>query len=205
MERVLVFLERNFTYAMLSGIVLGVLFRHALFPYRFLLPFCIGFSLFAAGVKIDFADVVLHLRRVKRTVAVLALLLVGLPLLISALASPLGKPYEAAALVLFALPAGLTFGTCTAFVGSCSASGQTVTALLGTMAPTAGAIVTITATAPTVTSPTFLTNTEGFLSFSLQGGKYYDIAFNAGGSFYTVSTTNGTLNPTFYFTARASG
>ncbi|MBX6370304.1 MAG: hypothetical protein IRZ04_20220 [Rhodospirillales bacterium] len=51
------------------------------------------------------------------------------------------------------------------------------------------------------TGSVFLTNTEGFLTLSLEAGYYYDIAFNTGGSFYTVSTTSGSLSPTFYFTA----
>lgn len=52
----------------------------------------------------------------------------------------------------------------------------------------------------------FLTSTEGYESFSLPGGAFYDITLDTGGSFYTVSTSTASdLNPSFYFTARASG
>ena len=51
-------------------------------------------------------------------------------------------------------------------------------------------------------SKTYLTNTEGNLSFSLPSGHYYDIAIFTGGSFYTISTTAGELSPSFYFTAQ---
>jgi len=56
--------------------------------------------------------------------------------------------------------------------------------------------------------PTYLTNTAGFLSFNLPapgatgGHKYYDLAMDAGGSYYTTATTSGDLSPSFYFTAQ---
>lgn len=53
-------------------------------------------------------------------------------------------------------------------------------------------------------SETYLTNTEGNLSFSLPSGHFYDITLNKGGSFYTISTTAGELSPSFYFTAQAT-
>lgn len=53
-------------------------------------------------------------------------------------------------------------------------------------------------------SGTYITNTSGFLSFSLPAGKYYDITMDTGGSFYTVSTTAGSLSPSYYFTAQSS-
>ncbi len=135
MARLLRLLGRNFTYATILGIGLGVFFRHELFPYRFLLPLCIGFSLFAAGLKIDLADVLLHLRRVKRTVGMLAFLLLGLPLILSFLASPLGSSYEAAALVLFALPAGLTVAPRAEFFKGDSALGLLYTTLMHLLLP----------------------------------------------------------------------
>ncbi len=58
------------------------------------------------------------------------------------------------------------------------------------------------ASAVIASPPTYLTNTDGFVSFTLPGGYYYDLAFDTGGSFYTVSTaTAANLNPSFYFTA----
>lgn len=53
-------------------------------------------------------------------------------------------------------------------------------------------------------SETYLTNTEGNLSFSLPSGHFYDITIDKGGSFYTISTTAGELSPSFYFTAQAT-
>lgn len=53
-------------------------------------------------------------------------------------------------------------------------------------------------------SETYLTNTEGNLSFSLPSGHFYDITIDKGGSFYTISTTAGQLSPSFYFTAQAT-
>lgn len=51
--------------------------------------------------------------------------------------------------------------------------------------------------------PIFLTNTDGFLSFSLPAGFFYDITFDTGGSFYTISTSiPSNLNPQFFFNAQ---
>lgn len=54
-------------------------------------------------------------------------------------------------------------------------------------------------------APVFITNTDGFVSFSLPAAtdRFYDIAMDVGGSFYTISTA-GTLAPQFYFTAQAT-
>lgn len=53
-------------------------------------------------------------------------------------------------------------------------------------------------------SKTYLTSTEGNLSFSLESEKYYDITIGTGGSFYTISTSlEAGLSPDFYFTAQA--
>lgn len=52
---------------------------------------------------------------------------------------------------------------------------------------------------------TYITNTDGFLSFRLPAtGKYYDIVINTGGSFYTVSTSAGSLSPSYYLTAQST-
>jgi len=52
-------------------------------------------------------------------------------------------------------------------------------------------------------SSTFLTNTEGNLSFSLKNGMYYDVTIEQGGSYYAVSTENeDDMSPSFYFTAQ---
>ncbi len=51
--------------------------------------------------------------------------------------------------------------------------------------------------------PTYLMNTDGFLQFRLPVGFYYDIVFDTGGSFYTISTaTPANLNPQFFFAAQ---
>lgn len=53
--------------------------------------------------------------------------------------------------------------------------------------------------------PTFLTSTGGFLTFNLPAGKYYDITFDTGGSFYCTATTSSataSLSPSFYMTAQ---
>lgn len=51
--------------------------------------------------------------------------------------------------------------------------------------------------------PTYLMNTDGFLQFRLPVGFYYDIVFDTGGSFYTISTaTAANLNPQFFFAAQ---
>lgn len=55
------------------------------------------------------------------------------------------------------------------------------------------------------TAGVYLTNTTGFLSVSLPtaANKYYLVAMDTGGSFYTVSTTvAANLNPSFYFTTQ---
>ena len=60
-------------------------------------------------------------------------------------------------------------------------------------------------TADTTVLPavTYLTYSTGFLSFDMPAGKYYDITFDTGGSFYTTSTsTVADLNPSFFFTAQ---
>lgn len=63
-----------------------------------------------------------------------------------------------------------------------------------------------------VGSATYLTSTEGFLSFNLPAGNYYDIvmdngssagaAATPGGSYFTVGTTAADLSPSFYFSAQ---
>lgn len=51
--------------------------------------------------------------------------------------------------------------------------------------------------------PTYLANTDGFIQFRLPVGFYYDIVFDLGGSFYTISTTTAAnLSPQFFFTAQ---
>lgn len=51
--------------------------------------------------------------------------------------------------------------------------------------------------------PSYLANTDGFIQFRLPVGFYYDIAFDLGGSFYTISTTTAAnLSPQFFFTAQ---
>jgi len=80
----------------------------------------------------------------------------------------------------YALPFNVYSSSCTA--GSC-----------GTWAQASGI------------SLTYLTNSEGFLSFSLPAGKYYDITMDTGGSFFTsgTSTTSpASLSPSYYFTAQ---
>jgi hypothetical protein len=58
------------------------------------------------------------------------------------------------------------------------------------------------ASAVIAAAPTYLTNTDGFLTFSLPVGYVYELAFDAGGSFFTISTsTPSNLEPAFYFTA----
>lgn len=57
------------------------------------------------------------------------------------------------------------------------------------------------------TANTYLTNTQGFESFKLPAGtsaSYYDITMDAGGSYFTLSTSAGSLTPTFYVTATPS-
>ena len=61
----------------------------------------------------------------------------------------------------------------------------------------------------TSVNTTYLTNTTGYVSFSLGTGTHclYDITFDTGGAFYVVSTTNdgttGSLGPSFFYTAQA--
>ncbi len=53
-----------------------------------------------------------------------------------------------------------------------------------------------------VASATYLTNSDGFLSFTLPAGYFYDLTIDTGGSVYTISTANASnLNPSFYFKA----
>jgi len=54
--------------------------------------------------------------------------------------------------------------------------------------------------------PTYLTNSAGVVTLKLPTGKYYDIAMDTGGAFYTISTTasGGALSPSFYFVATAT-
>lgn len=63
------------------------------------------------------------------------------------------------------------------------------------------------------TSPfsSYLTDTSGVISFSLPPNAYYDITMEGsddatigGGSFYCISTSNGSLSPSFYVTANAT-
>ncbi|MHB1087995.1 MAG: hypothetical protein ACYC19_04425 [Acidimicrobiales bacterium] len=56
-----------------------------------------------------------------------------------------------------------------------------------------------------LSSATYLTSNAGAISVTLPAGAYYDIAMDAGGSFYcTATTSSGTaaLAPAFYFTAQ---
>jgi hypothetical protein len=71
---------------------------------------------------------------------------------------------------------------------------------------TAGSCTWTQSSAVVVSPPTYLTSTEGFVSFSLPKGKYYDIAIDLGGSFYTISTTasGGSLSPSFYFASQST-
>ncbi len=48
----------------------------------------------------------------------------------------------------------------------------------------------------------YITNTNGSYSISLPGGYYYDITINKGGEYYCISTTAGSLAPTFFVTAQ---
>lgn len=51
--------------------------------------------------------------------------------------------------------------------------------------------------------PVYLANTDGFMQFRLPVGFYYDVVFDLGGSFYTISTTiTANLSPQFFFTAQ---
>lgn len=62
------------------------------------------------------------------------------------------------------------------------------------------------ASAVVASPPTYLTSTEGFVSFSLPKAYYYVIAIDTGGSLYTISTTasGGSLSPSFYFTSQST-
>lgn len=59
---------------------------------------------------------------------------------------------------------------------------------------------------PTTGSPTYLTLTNGSVSFLLKGGtgNLYELEIPTGGSFYTVSTTAGSLSPSFMVTTTAA-
>lgn len=70
---------------------------------------------------------------------------------------------------------------------------------------TSGSCTWTQASGVVASPPTYLTATSGFLTFNLPAGKYYDIAMDTGGSYYTTSTsTSGTatLSPDYYFTAQ---
>lgn len=71
--------------------------------------------------------------------------------------------------------------------------------------PCDGTNVWSLATGYSATAPVFITSTDGYVSFSLPAAtdRFYDIAMDVGGSFYTIATS-GTLAPQFYFTAQAT-
>lgn len=60
--------------------------------------------------------------------------------------------------------------------------------------------------APTSVVPadgSYLTHTEGFLTFRLPAGKFYVLTIEAGGSFYSTDASNADNNgPEFYFVAQ---
>jgi hypothetical protein len=58
----------------------------------------------------------------------------------------------------------------------------------------------------TYTSTPYITSSSGFISFSLPGGDWYDVAINTGGEYYCISTstTSGSLSPTFFLSATAT-
>jgi uncharacterized repeat protein (TIGR01451 family) len=57
------------------------------------------------------------------------------------------------------LPSDVSFVSCSVSTGGCSVSGSTVTALFGALAGGAGAMLTVSTKAPTITSATTITNT----------------------------------------------
>lgn len=59
---------------------------------------------------------------------------------------------------------------------------------------------------PAANAPLYLTNSAGVVTLKLPTGKYYSIAMDTGGAFYTISTTasGGALSPSFYFVATAT-
>lgn len=61
-------------------------------------------------------------------------------------------------------------------------------------------------TAVIASPPSYLTNSAGVVTLKLPTGKYYDVALDTGGAFYTISTTasGGALAPSFYFVATAT-
>lgn len=60
--------------------------------------------------------------------------------------------------------------------------------------------------APTTVIPaggTYLTHNEGFLSFKLATGYYYEVTIDAGGSFYSTDASSSDNNgPEFYFSSQ---
>jgi len=66
------------------------------------------------------------------------------------------------------LPSGLTFVSCTASAGSCTHSGNAVTASLGALAANSSATVTIAALAPSVSASQAFTNTATVTTTSMQ-------------------------------------
>lgn len=63
-----------------------------------------------------------------------------------------------------------------------------------------------TSVIPAANAPLYLTNSAGVVTLKLPTGKYYSIAMDTGGAFYTISTTasGGALSPSFYFVATAT-
>ncbi|MEX2229855.1 MAG: hypothetical protein WEB13_09490 [Dehalococcoidia bacterium] len=49
----------------------------------------------------------------------------------------------------------------------------------------------------------YLTLTNGYQQYFLPGGKFYEVHVPAGGSIYTISTSAGSLSPTFIVTVTA--
>jgi len=84
--------------------------------------------------------------------------------------SEIGSGSAENVMVTDSLPAGVTFVSCTNSFGvSCTESGGTVTASLGTLAAGASAVITIAATAPTVSGRTFVSNTATVSKISPEG------------------------------------
>jgi hypothetical protein len=54
---------------------------------------------------------------------------------------------------------------------------------------------------------TYLTLSNGYLSFLLKGGSYYELEIPTGGSFYTISTsaTGGALSPNYLINVQSAG
>ena len=83
--------------------------------------------------------------------------------------SNIGASPAANATVTDPLPAGVSFVSCTASVGSCSQANGTVTALLGTLAPNASATVGITVTVANKFSPAL----SGLVNFGATASGAY--------------------------------